>query len=194
MRGFITGIPKEPKKHSGDLMYTLLPDEKTTPVMVYGRDKLIRGEVVTKEGALVSGWLRTQGAPTYMHILKANVLTFGGSAPKVNNFEEVYYPTAECLAFHLTPPHKDPLDYEPDEKNRQMVPMTVLVGSFLFQGKLRVSAMTDLPTTMEGNRIAWLSFYEISISNPALPQMHLSVPMGLINAAFVSYGMGYQGT
>lgn len=175
-------------------MYTLLADEKTTPVMVYGRDKLIRGEVVTKESILVSGWLRTQGAPTYIHILKANVLTFSGSTLKVNDFDEIYFPTAECLAFHLTPPQKDPLDYELDEKNRQMVPTTVIVGSFLLQGQLRVSAMTDMPTTMEGNRMAWLSLYEISITNPGLPQMRLSVPMGLINATKVTFGLGHQGT
>jgi len=157
--------------------------------MIYGRDKLIRGEVVTKEGALVSGWLRTQGAPTYMRVLKANVISFGSGAPKVNNFAEVYFPTVECLAFHLTPPNQDPLDYEAEEKNRLMVPMTTLVGSFLFQGKLRVSALTDLPTSMEGNRQAWLSFYEISIGNPALPQMHVNVPMALLNAALVTYGL-----
>jgi hypothetical protein len=170
-------------------MYTLSPDEKKTPVMVYGRDKLIRGEVVTKEGAQVSGWLRTQGAPTYMHILKANVISLGGGAPKVHNLAEIYFPTAECLAFHIIPPAKDPLDYEPDEKNRLMVPMTVLVGSFIFQGKMRVSAMTDMSTTMEGNRMAWLSFYEISVSNPALPQMQLTVSMCLLNAALVTYGL-----
>lgn len=171
-------------------MYTLQADEKITPVMIYSSDKLIRGEVVTKSSALVSRWLRTQGAPTYMHVLKANVLSFSSGAPRVNNFEEIYFPTIDCLAFHLTPPNVDPLDYETTEQNRIMQPMTLLAGSFLLQGKLRVSAMTDLPTTMEGNRLPWLSFYEISVSNPALPQMHLNVPMALINAAHITYGIG----
>lgn len=175
-------------------MYTLLPDEKKTPVMIYGRDKLISGEVVTKDSALVIGWLRTQGAPTYMHVLSANVVGLGSSAPKSYRFDEIYFPTAECLVFHLTPPKQDPLDYEPDEKNRLMMPMSVMAGSFLLQGQLRVSALTDLPTTMEGNRMTWLSFYEITISNPALPQMHLNVPMALINANLVTFGLGLQGT
>jgi hypothetical protein len=171
-------------------MYTPQADEKNTPVMVYSKDKLIRGEVVSKESALVSRWLRTQGAPTYMHILKANVLSFSAGTPRVNNFEEVYFPTVECLAFHMTPPAQDPLDYEADEQNRLMLPMTLLIGSFVFQGKLRVSAMTDLPTTMEGNRLPWLSFYEITISNPSVPQMRLEVPMALIDAAHTMYGIG----
>jgi hypothetical protein len=175
-------------------MFTLQSDEKVTPVMIYSKDKLIRGEVVTKDGIMVSRWLRTQGAPTYMHILKANVLNFSTGAPRVSNFEEVYFPTSECLAFHLTPPKSDPLDYESTEQNRVMLPMLLVIGSFLMQGKLRVSGMTDLPTSMEGNRLPWLSFYEISISNPALPQMHLDVPMALISAAQVIYGIGHQTT
>lgn len=174
-------------------MYTLQADEKSTPVMIYSSDKLIRGEVVTKASALVSGWLRTQGAPTYMHVLKASVISLASGTPRATNFEEIYFPTVECLAFHITPPAKDPLDYEPDEKNRIMQPMSLVVGgSFLFQGKLRVSAMTDLPTTMEGNRLSWLSFYELVVTNPLLPQMRLSVQMALISAARITYGLGQQ--
>jgi hypothetical protein len=105
-------------------MYTPQSDEKLTSIMIYSSDKLIRGEVVTKDNALVSRWLRTQGAPTYLHVLKANVISFAAGAPRVHNFEEVYFPTSECLVFHLTPPVSDPLDYEADEQNRLMQPMT----------------------------------------------------------------------
>ncbi|PKN94869.1 MAG: hypothetical protein CVU44_03430 [Chloroflexi bacterium HGW-Chloroflexi-6] len=171
-------------------MYTLQSDEKLTSIMVYSKDRFIRGEVVTKDSIMVSRWLRTQGAPTYLHILKASVLTLSAGPARVNNFEEVYFPTAECLVFHLTPPKSDPLDYDADEQNRLMQPLTLLAGSFVVQGKLRVSAMTDFATSLEGNRLTWLSFYEISISNPALPQMRVDVPMALINAAHITYGMG----
>jgi len=34
-------------------MYTLKPDEKTTPVMVYTRQSVVRGEVVTKQSVLL---------------------------------------------------------------------------------------------------------------------------------------------
>ena len=170
-------------------MYALQADEKSTPVMIYARDQLVRGEVVTKSNVLVSRWLRTQGAPTYMHLLNANVVSFGGT-PRVHNFEEVYFPTSECLAFHLTPPAEDPLDYEADEQNRLMQPASLLLGSFLFQGKMRVSGMVDLPTTMEGMRLPWLSFYEITISNPTLPQFRLQVPMALVSTGHVTYGLG----
>jgi hypothetical protein len=173
-------------------MYTPLADEKLTSIMVYGRDKLIRGDVVTKQSIMVSRWLRTQGAPTYMHILRANIISFGASGLRVSNCEEVYFPVVECLAYHLTPPASDPLDYEPDEQNRLMQPMTLLAGGFLLSGKLRVSAATDLPTGMEGNRLTWLSFYEIEVSNPALPQMHLQVPMALINAPVLTFSIGHK--
>jgi hypothetical protein len=171
-------------------MYTIQSDEKTTPVMLYGRDKLIRAEVITKSGIMVSRWLRTPAAPAYLHVLKANVLSFGSGTPRVNNFEEMFFPTNECLVFHLTPPNSDPLDYDADEHNRLMLPISLLVGSFLMQGKVRISAQIDLSTTLEGMRNPWLSFYEITITNPSLPQMRVELPMALINAAQVTFGLG----
>ncbi len=170
-------------------MYTLQSDEKLTSVMIYSKDALVRGEVVTKNNIMVSRWLRTQGAPTFMHLLKANVVGFSSGSPRVYNFDELYFPTSECMCFHLTPPTMDPLDYESSEQNRLMQPATILIGPFLLQGKLRVSGMVDLPTTMEGMRLPWLSFYEISISNPALPQFHLQVPMALLSTGHVAYGL-----
>ena len=65
---------------SGGTMYVLRPDEKTTPVMIYTRDSLVRGEVVTKQSVLrVNIWLRTDGAPKYMHVLKPQVIVFDGT-------------------------------------------------------------------------------------------------------------------
>ncbi len=60
-------------------MYILKPDEKTTPVMLYTKELVIRGEVVTKEMVhRINIWLRTDGVPKYMHLLKAQVVLLGG--------------------------------------------------------------------------------------------------------------------
>jgi hypothetical protein len=68
-------------------MYILRPDEKTTPVMLYTHDTLVRGEAVTKQNVLrLNIWLRTDGAPKYIHVLKAQVLVFGGSAAKALSY------------------------------------------------------------------------------------------------------------
>ncbi len=60
----------------------LAPDEKATLVMVYTHDALVRGEVITKQFARVNIWPRTQGIPNFIHLLKPNVMLFGGSQPK----------------------------------------------------------------------------------------------------------------
>ncbi len=169
-------------------MYTLQPDEKTTPIMVYSHDKLVRGEVVTKDTIMVSRLMRTPAAPVFFHLLKANVVSLGGGAPRVNNFSELYFPTNQCLAYHMTPPQQDTLDYEANEQNRLMLPVSLMAGPFLLQGKIRVSAQLDLTSTLEGMRTPWLSLYEITITSPALPQLRLEVPMALVEATHVSYG------
>src|SRR6266542_6736405 len=67
----------------GGLMYILRPDERTTPVMLYTQESFVRGEVVTKESVhRINIWLRTDGALKYMHLLKPQVLVFGGSPVK----------------------------------------------------------------------------------------------------------------
>ncbi|RPH62408.1 MAG: hypothetical protein EHM81_02320 [Chloroflexi bacterium] len=168
-------------------MSTLAPDEKTTLVMAYTRDALYRGEVVTKENVRVSIWLRTEAAPRYIHLLKAQVITFGG-AVKTVNYSEVYIPTTTVLAFHIAPPGHEALDYDENEKNRAMEPTTVGVGTFLFKGKLRVSAQSGLGVTLELAKIPWMSLYETEITNLNLPQMPpLGVPMLLLNPAQVSF-------
>ncbi len=170
-------------------MYTLKPDEKTTPVMLYTQQSVVRGEVVAKQNVhRVSIWLRTDGAPRYMHILKPQILVFGGGPVKALSYSEVFFPTSELIAFHIIPPTDEPLDYDPNEANRAMEPMDVLVGSFIMRGKIRISTQTEMGTSLEMARVSWMSLYEVAISNPNLPQMAvLQVPMVLVNPNRVAY-------
>ncbi|MBN1303512.1 MAG: hypothetical protein JXA13_03680 [Anaerolineales bacterium] len=170
-------------------MYTLAPDEKKTMVFVYASDLLLRGEAVTKESILVSRWLRTDSAPNFMQILNAQLIMVSGGTVKTFNYPEVLFPTEQCLAFHIAPPTRDPLDYEEDEPNRMMALTHMLVGSFLFDGKLRVSTQTDIGTSLDVSRSPWLSFYEVNISNPFLPQLKMQVPMLLIRPERVCFAM-----
>jgi len=171
-------------------MYILRPDEKTTPVMLYTKNSVVRGEVVTKQSVLrVNIWPRTDGAPKYMHILKPQVLIFGGSPVKALSYSEIYFPTSQGIAFHTLPPTDEPLDYESNEANRMMEPVDVLVGTFSMKGKIRISAQTEVGTSLEVARISWMSIYEVTITNPYLPQMTgLQVPMALVNPLAVSFG------
>ena len=76
----------------------LRPDEKTTPVMLYTQDTLVRGDVVTNQNVLrVNIWLRTDGAPKYMHLLKPQVIVFGGNTVRALTYSEVYFPTSQLI-------------------------------------------------------------------------------------------------
>ena len=172
-------------------MYILRPDERTTPVMLYTHESVVRGEVVTKESVhRVNIWLRTDGAPKYMHLLKAQVLVFGGSPVKALPYSELYFPTSQLIAFHSLPPTDEPLDYEPNEANRMMQSVDVLVGTFVMKGNIRISTQTEVGTSLEVARVAWMSLYDATITNPYLPQMPpMQIPMVLVNPSHVAFGL-----
>ncbi len=170
---------------------TLATDEKTTLVMIYTTNALIRGEAITKENIRISIWLRTQGAPEYVHLLKAQVILFGGVGPiKPQTYSELFVPTSQILGFHMAPPASDPVDYDESEKNRMMEPVTVLIGTFRLQGHLRISSQASASTALEVSRSAFLSFYDIQISCDSLPGMGaIKVPMMLIRPNNILFGL-----
>lgn len=171
-------------------MYILRPDEKTSLVMLYATQSVVRGEAVIKQNVpRVNIWLRTDGAPRYVHLLKAQVLVFGGSPVKALSYSELYFPTSEVIAFHTLPPADEPLDYDPTEADRRMEPVDLLVGTFVMSGKIRVSTHTEVDTTLESARVSWMSVYDASITNPYLPQMPaLQAPMVVVNPSHVAFG------
>lgn len=170
-------------------MKPLEPDEKTAMVMAYTPNMLVRGEVIVKEGLRVSIWLRTQGVPNFVHIIKPQVILIGGATPKTLTYSEIFVPTVKVLAFHLAPPAQDPMDYEAGESNRMMQPVDVMVGTFVMKAKLRISTQTDVATSLDVSRTAWMSIYDAAISNPYLPQFNVQVPMLLVNPSEVSFGL-----
>ncbi len=171
-------------------MYTLTPDEKASSVMVYTQGSLVRGELVTRQNVRVSVWLRTEGASEYMHILQPHVIYLSGSAVKVQAYSELYLPTSEVTAFHLTPPAQDPMDYDESEKNRMMQPLSLLVGSFIFKGSIRISTQVDLGTSISSGRSVWLSVYDTRITNPYLPQMgEVQVPLLVLRPGRVTFAL-----
>ncbi len=170
-------------------MRQLAPDEKTAAVMVYTQNMLVRGEVITKESMRVSIWLRTQGVPNFVHVIKPQVIMFGAVPPKTLAMEEIFIPTPQVIGFHLAPPAQDPLDFDTTELNRVMQPVEVLLGSFILRAKIRISTQTDIPTSLDVMRMAWVSVYEADIVNPFLPQFTMHVPMLLVNPNQVSFGL-----
>jgi hypothetical protein len=172
-------------------MYTLAPDEKASLVLVYAQDMLVRGELVTAKNVRVSIWLRTQGVPDHILLLNAQILQLNTGSAKSFSYPEFYLPAGKIVAMHLAPPQTDPLDYDPTEANRKMVPLNALVGSFLFKGQMRVSTQTGgLGTSLDIAHAPWLSIYDVDISNPSLPQMPaMRVPMALVRPSLISIGL-----
>jgi len=171
-------------------MYTPAQDEKVTKVMLYSRNKLIHGDLVTKESIRVSVWLRTQGVPNFVRLLKPEILFFGGTPPKSLTYNEYFFPKDRIIGFHIAPPNSDPPDYQADELNRQMVDVNLMLGAFILKGKLRISTHAEVATSIEVSTMTWLSVYEADIVNPFLPNMPtIHVPMLLIDPKQVSFGV-----
>ena len=169
-------------------MDNLAPDEKATMVMLYTNNALIRGEVVTKESARVGVWLRTQCVPNLIHIIKPNIILFGGSPPKPITYLEMYVPTVTAIGFHLAPPTNDPLDYDENEKNRSMEPISLVMGTFTVKGSIRIATTANLSTSLDVAYNGWISIYNAEITNPFLPQMQpMLVPMLLASPSRVFF-------
>lgn len=146
--------------------YAVGSDEKVAQVMAYTTTSLVWGDVVVKEMIRVSTWLRTNAAPDRITMYNAKVLvTTSASAAKPASFSEVNISVPSILAFHLSPPAKDPPDYDPTEPNRKMDPVSVLVGTFVFKGKLRISTSLDMRRHLEVTREPYSALYDVEVTH-----------------------------
>jgi hypothetical protein len=169
--------------------YILTNDEKSTPVMIYTTNALIKGNVISKEPIRVSTWLRTPMAPEYFHLLNANVLMMSipGSMRSLS-FKEYFIPIPQIVAYHLVPPHEDPLDFDETEPNRKMEPVAVMVGSFMFKGNLRMSSQINLGTHLDVAHETYYSLYDSEISNHGLLNLgKLRIPLTILRSDLVTF-------
>ncbi len=148
--------------------HTLDADDKITRVMAYTQNGLVWGEVVTKRAIRVSIWLRTQMAPQYVSLHAAQTIVMqGGTSSQPQRFRRIHLPTSQINAFHITPPDHDPVDYDVQELNRKMAPVTAMFGSFRFDGLFRMSTQTDLESFLDVSKEPFVTMYEVQISQPA---------------------------
>ncbi len=170
-------------------MHTLAADEKSTTVMLYSRNKLIHGDLVTNKDVRVSTLPRV-GLPSYLHLLNAEIIFLASAPAKTLNYAEYFFPTERMIGFHLAPPSTEPLDYDPASDTRTMLPVSLILGAFMLQGSLLVSQKTELASMLELAHRSWISVYAAEISNPLTPGMPtIRVPMLLVNPAQVSLGL-----
>ena len=169
--------------------YNLDEGEKITSVMIYTSHMLVLGDVVTKEAMRVSTWLRTPSVPKYFFMHDANIVMISGSnASKPQFFSEFHLPVAEAIAFHMKPPAHDPLDYDPNEPMRKMMPVTTLAGPYRFDGSVRMSVQTTLEKFLEVSKETFIGLYEAEITLPSIPAMGvIRIPYALLNGNKVSF-------
>lgn len=166
-------------------MIELAADEKSTMVMIYTQNSLVRGEFITKEAIRVSILLRTDSAPRFLQVHNAQMIFFGSGPARPANYSEIYVPVSSVIAFHIAPPGQESLDYEADEKNREETIITASVGTFIFKGRVRFSAQSGLASSLQ-MLTSWMSMYDVEITNPALPQMPaIHVPMLVVHPSHV---------
>jgi len=71
----------------------------------------------------------------------------------------------------LLPPASEPLDYDPNEPHRKMEPVSALLGFFRFDGLMRMSTHTTLGQYLEVTKETFTPFYEVEITNLAIPAL-----------------------
>ena len=169
-------------------MYELKANEKATPVVVYTENTLIHGEIVTRDIVRVNILMRTEGAPNYLHLLNAQII-YPDNATKIVKFAELFVPATEAIGYHVAPGTEIELDYDKSEENRKMQPVKAAMGSFFIDSKIRISTHTDLSTTLDVSRTAWLSLYEAEITNTYLSQMKVEAKMILIRPEKILFGL-----
>jgi hypothetical protein len=150
--------------------YQIGHDEKATSVMVYTEMQLILGDVITKKAIKVSTWLRTPSLPQFIRLYDSSVLYFsvdGGQKPQP--YRELLLPSPEVIVFHIKPPAQDPLDYDPNEPNRKMEPVSATIGHFRFDGYIRMSSQTNLERFLDVSKEDFISLYDVRVFQPNNP-------------------------
>jgi hypothetical protein len=173
----------------GNRSYPIPAGEKISSIMAYTMNLLVWGEVLTKEAIRASTWLRTPAIPQYIFIHDAQVMNFAGSSlPKPVFFRELHLPSSQVIAFHIKPPTFDPLDYDPNEPMRKMEPATALVGTFRFDGFLRMSTQTSIDRFLDVSKETFTALYDLEITQPLIPSMKpIRVPFALLRSDFVLF-------
>lgn len=151
---------------------SLADDEKNVPIMLYTPNALIWGEVIVKQAIRASTWLRTNAAPDKIVLNNAKVIiTSTTKSLQPTSFRELIVPIATVGAYHLIPPASDPLDYDPTEPNRIMVPVVILLGSTKITGKMRMTQQSNLQKYLDVTHERFSSVYDAVITNLLLPSL-----------------------
>ncbi len=164
--------------------YPVGPDEKSASILIYTANAVLWGDVVVKEIFRVSTWLRTNSAPDNLTLYDAKMIMTATGAPRPLSLPEIHISLTQIWGYHLLPPAKDPLDYDPAEPNRKLEPVTAIVGNFRMDGMMRMASIMNLGRYLEVARESFTGLYDVSISSPVLTSLGtMQVPFMLVRQA-----------
>jgi hypothetical protein len=171
--------------------FTHGPGEKACKVMLYLTGAVYWGTVVVKEQLRVSTWLRTQAAPEFIDLNDGRaMITTSGTQPQPIPFSEIHVPTEQIIGIHLIPPDKEPLDFDASEPNRIMVPTSIILGSFLIRGFMRMSSLSNLQKYLDITRETYTPFYDADITNLIMQSLGcMHVPFLLVRKSVAVFSM-----
>ena len=162
------------------MAYTLKDHENVVSTMIYADMKMYWGKLVTPQAVQAATWLKMSMLPDYFTLLDAGMMLFGGGSPTRLTLDEVYVPVSTILAFHVLPPEEVEKDYDDNEPNREMYDVTAFCSVFRFDGKRRLSTLSDFSTAIQASKESFASMYDVTVSHPLVPSMKgLSVPYAL---------------
>jgi len=168
----------------------VLPDERIVPVMFYSLTTVARGGIAIKSTLRANIWIRTEAVSEYVYVRKAQVVTFGGPSIQPETYQNYFMPTSQVIAYHVLPPNDEPLDYDETEMNRKMEAVTAMVGTFRFNGQIRISSQISLAANLDTMKSSFLSLYNVEVSNPFLQGMGaIKVPLVLMRPHYIHFGL-----
>jgi hypothetical protein len=169
--------------------HQIAEDEKLTSVMFYTSHSLIWGQVLSKQAIRVSTWLLTDMAPSYLKLYDAQHMVIGGAHPLAPVKSSILYLQINNInAYHLMAPSSEPLDYDPDEPNRKMIPTTAYMGYFQFEGFSRMAEFTNMENYLSAAKAEFIPVYNSQMTCPMVPSIKgIQAPMVLVRQKRVEF-------
>lgn len=158
----------------------LKPGEVTTSMMFYTSNALVWGDIVHHENILASRILLGATIPEYVTIYNAQLMFAQlNYISKPVKRQELYLPTGQINAFHLTPPQEDQLDYDETEPNRVMSSVHIDIPPFTTTANMRISEVTTVKSNLEVMKSDFITFYDAQTTHANSPNMK-PIPTNMI--------------
>ena len=88
------------------------------------------------------------------------------------------------------PPFADEADYDPNEPNRKMVPVSAFAGYFRFDGFARMSEMNTLGNFLGSAKGDFVTIYDTAMTCPLIPSIKgIKAPMALLRQKRVAFSV-----